>query len=62
MRIIKKGKLPEEKEYIVSCSYCGSKLAYKESDAIFGGLYLGKFVLAIRCPVCSKQIVDYREG
>jgi len=62
MRIVKEGKVPEEKEYTVVCAHCKSILAYTQSDAVFGGLYLGKFVLAIRCPVCSKQIVDYREG
>ena len=60
MRIISFGKVPEEQEYTVVCAHCKSILGYTQSDAVFCGLYLDKFVLAIKCPICNKQIVDYR--
>ncbi len=54
MRIIKREKIPEEKEIEISCSNCKSLLSAKCSE---GKLAYGldpTYIYYFKCPVCFK--------
>jgi hypothetical protein len=56
MRIIKRGKLPEDKNYEVTCLHCKSIIEFnkKEGQVVFDPRD-GNFITFI-CPVCNNRI------
>jgi RNase P subunit RPR2 len=57
IEVIKRGKIPPERQYRMTCKKCTSVLQFKESD----GLHLpGEYHLhdswQIICPVCQTQL------
>lgn len=52
MKIIKRGTLPEERVYRVTCSNCKSELEYTKEDVKLD-FREGDYIV---CPVCEKFI------
>lgn len=57
MKIIKKGRLPGDKEFHADCRVCGCEFTFKQSEAIEiiydqrDGDYM-----KVRCPFCNVDI------
>lgn len=56
MRIIKKGKKPEEKKYRGTCGKCKTVVEFKRSEAKFIPDFRDGDFLTVTCPVCSYNI------
>jgi hypothetical protein len=61
--IIKRGLLPEELVYQLSCDYCHSiiEFEYKEGSPNYDQKN-GQPFLLFKCPVCSKTITSTIKG
>lgn len=56
MRIIKAGKLPEEKVYRRNCHYCGTLFEFKQNEGkITYSQREGDFITT-ECPFCHKNV------
>lgn len=55
MRIIQEGKIPNEIEYITSCSKCKTKFAfYRKEATVF--CEKNESVFIINCPFCKEKV------
>jgi uncharacterized protein with PIN domain len=55
MRIIKQGKLPEEKEYECTCRYCKTEFAFRQGEAETVYDQRDGNSLKILCPTCKRE-------
>lgn len=56
MRIIEKGKIPEEIEHTTTCGNCKTKFAFMAKEARFQADQRDGDFYQIDCPVCKKII------
>lgn len=56
MKIIKQGKLPEEKEYQAKCSNCKTEISFKRKEATYVPCQRDGDSLTIGCPLCKQTI------
>lgn len=56
MEILKRGQIPEEKEFTVTCSYCSSVLKFKQAEANVTTDPRGETSIKVDCPVCNKPV------
>lgn len=54
MRILKRGKLPEEKEYTAKCSYCSTEFLFTRGEARYES-HRNESYLVVKCPLCNKD-------
>lgn len=55
MRIIKQGKLPEEKTYQAICRNCKTEFEFKEKEALRRGSWRTESYINVICPLCHKE-------
>lgn len=55
VRIIKEGKLPEEKEYEVECQICKTLFSFKRGEAKYDS-WRNEAYLSIKCPLCNRTV------
>lgn len=60
VKIIKYGKLPEDKEYIQTCNNCGTEFSFLKKDAkLIEDFREGSF-LSINCPLCRTSCTTHK--
>jgi len=55
VKIIQRGSLPEERDYIAQCKNCHTKFEFHYSEA-HPTNFDGGFQLDIACPLCKKIV------
>ncbi|TPU95041.1 hypothetical protein [Acinetobacter baumannii] len=55
VKVVKRGKLPEEIIHEITCHNCKSDLEFKENEARISS-YRNETNLVITCPVCKKEL------
>lgn len=55
MEIIKKGELPAEKLYTLTCRYCSTEFRFKQGEAKRISDQRDGNYLSINCPLCHRQ-------
>ena len=56
MRIIKEGKLPEERSYNKECPICHTIFSFQQKEAVFiPDMHYDKTTLKIKCPYCNRD-------
>lgn len=55
MDIVKRGSLPENREYNGTCVHCRTEVRFKRSEATLHSDRDGSFV-KVECPTCKKDI------
>lgn len=63
IRIIRDGKLPEDKDYAGTCNYCGTAIECKQRDGTikYGGQRDGNW-LDVECPKCKRTMHAYEKN
>ncbi len=56
MKIISKGRKPEEKEYRVTCDDCDTVFEFKKREAQYVSDQRDGDALKIKCPVCNRMV------
>ena len=56
MRIIKKGKISEEKEYELQCKNCSTVFAFFRKEVDFHYDQRDGNFVSVSCPLCKKLI------
>lgn len=56
MKVIKRGKKPEDKSYKVTCDYCQTIFIFKRKEAEWHGDQRDGDYLSIRCPICKNNV------
>ena len=56
MEIIKKGKNPDDKNYISQCQKCGTQVKFKRHEAKLTPDQRDGDILTVDCPVCDGNI------
>lgn len=54
IKIIKKGKIPEEKEKLKKCYRCKTVFSYTNSDKEICGYSADDWFYGVECPVCKR--------
>lgn len=49
-------KILEQKNYIVVCPHCESKLSYAKEDTKVSQIGMNEYERFIKCPVCWNEI------
>ena len=55
MKVIKRGNLPEDQVFIVTCRRCTSVLEFKKSEAK-SSCHRNEITFAVNCPVCLHDV------
>ena len=55
MKIIKRGKKPEERVYRVTCEYCETVFEFVKKEAKYVSDERDGDALEVKCPVCKKK-------
>jgi hypothetical protein len=56
IKIIKRGKIPEDKVYPTTCGVCRTEFEFTEKDGnVTDSQRDGRFI-TVKCPVCAKLI------
>ena len=58
MKIITQGKLPEEREYTSTCSYCHTVFEYKEKEAKVTHDQRDGSYVTVNCPFCKRVVTQ----
>lgn len=56
MRILKRGRPPEDAPYRVSCRNCKSKLEFEKREAEYVPDQRDGDYLKIECPICKEDV------
>ena len=63
IKIIQKGRLPENEIYVGTCYHCKTRAEWLRSDDVTVGFYgntpLRPLNTKIKCPVCETEITGY---
>lgn len=54
MRILKRGKLPEEVEYTTKCLNCSTEFSFIKVEAKYES-HRNESFLIVKCPLCNKD-------
>lgn len=54
MRIIREGKIPEEKTYTVECHYCKTAFEFAQKEGRYQPDQRDGDYIEIACPTCKK--------
>lgn len=57
MKIIKKGKLPEEREYMSTCRHCKTFFSFLKNEATYNYDQRDGDFLSIDCPLCKNKVI-----
>lgn len=56
VRIIRKGRAPGDRRFIVTCEPCDSQIEFKASEAVHSGEDPNTETWQIDCPVCKSTL------
>jgi endogenous inhibitor of DNA gyrase (YacG/DUF329 family) len=56
MKILKRGKRPEDKVYRAECNNCGTEVEFKYTEAKHTFDQRDGDFLTVKCPVCKQPI------
>lgn len=60
MKVIKKGEIPKEQIYKITCGNCSSLLEYVEAD--IKSSQTTATIFWVNCPECGQEISHYNLG
>lgn len=59
IKIIKKGRIPEEVERIKKCYKCKTIFSYQKSDREIYGFSADDWYYGVKCPLCESIVTTY---
>ena len=59
MKIIKKGKLPEEKVYRATCYACATVFEFKAKEGEYFSNQRDGSAYIVKCPLCKNNVYHY---
>jgi hypothetical protein len=57
MKVIVRGKLPEEKVYRATCRHCRTTIEFQRKEAKYNSDLRDGDFLSIACPTCTRPII-----
>jgi hypothetical protein len=57
MKVLKVGRFPEDKVYVVTCGYCKSEIEFAQKEGKITSDQRDGDYISITCPICKKQII-----
>lgn len=61
IKILKRGRLPEEVEYEFTCSHCRTEFTAQEKDGKVGSDRRDGSWLEVACPLCDHKCISWNE-
>ena len=56
MEILKRGSIPSERVYIVTCNHCKSELKFRQEEGDMTRDQRGGDYISVVCPVCGEPV------
>lgn len=60
MKIIKEGKLPEEKKFVMKCKNCDTIFEVTEKECIKYTGYWNEETYRYDCPLCNTSVYSFK--